>query len=113
MIPNLDHLVSWVDQLSLDRDIFEWVVVEIVGVFSSDLVGGIDRSRWWIGLGVARIYPPHPVGHPSEEGIFMRVETCNHLRILLRYCCENAPNLQKLRSLDGKRAKHPCVDRGI
>jgi hypothetical protein len=43
MIPNLDHLVSWVDQLSLDWDIFGWVVVEMVGVFSSDLVRW-DRS---------------------------------------------------------------------
>jgi hypothetical protein len=43
MILNLDHLVSWVDQLSLDWDIFEWVVIEMIGVFSSDLVGW-DRS---------------------------------------------------------------------
>jgi hypothetical protein len=39
-----------VDQLSLDVDIFGWVVVEMVGVFSSDLVGGIDQraGRIWI-----------------------------------------------------------------
>jgi hypothetical protein len=47
MIPNLDRLVSWVDQLSLDWDIFGWVVIEMIGVFSSDLVGW-DRSILWV-----------------------------------------------------------------
>jgi hypothetical protein len=66
MIPNLDHLVSWVDQLSLDRDIFGWVVVEMVGVFSSDLVKW-DRSILWVDrFGDCRDCPTPPFSSLRE-----------------------------------------------